>query len=87
MPSVPKGQAYKLGSKEYLKTEKEGIKELGNVGFVLVAGGLGERLGYSSGIKVRRCFCCCMNERFDGGHDMGFAFVCCCCCCFWLIYC
>ena len=51
VPSVPTGEAYTLGSKEFIKTEKEGIKELGNVGFVLVAGGLGERLGYSD-IKV-----------------------------------
>lgn len=51
VPSVPTGEAYTLGSKEFIKTEKDGIKELGNVGFVLVAGGLGERLGYSD-IKV-----------------------------------
>ena len=31
--------------------EKEGVKELRHAGFVLVAGGLGERLGYN-GIKV-----------------------------------
>ena len=29
----------------------KGLKELGSVGFVLVAGGLGERLGYN-GIKI-----------------------------------
>lgn len=47
-PSVPTGEAFELGTKAYIKTEKTGIKELGKVGFVLVAGGLGERLGYGS---------------------------------------
>jgi UDP-sugar pyrophosphorylase len=50
-PSVPEGQMFELGTTEYSETEAVGIKELGSVGFVLVAGGLGERLGYSS-IKV-----------------------------------
>ena len=50
-PSVPSGQAFEIGTAEYTKTEKKGIRELGKVGFVLVAGGLGERLGYS-GAKV-----------------------------------
>lgn len=50
-PSVPDGSAFELGTPEYKKTEKKGIRELGKVGFVLVAGGLGERLGYS-GAKV-----------------------------------
>ena len=50
-PSVPKGEMFELGSKAYDETEALGMKELGKVGFVLVAGGLGERLGYSS-IKV-----------------------------------
>jgi len=31
--------------------EEKGLKELSKVGFVLIAGGLGERLGYS-GIKI-----------------------------------
>jgi UDP-sugar pyrophosphorylase len=50
-PSVPKGECLELGTDEYKETEKEGLCELGNTGFVLVAGGLGERLGYG-GIKV-----------------------------------
>lgn len=49
--SVPQGQTFTLGTNEYAETEAIGIPELGKVGFVLVAGGLGERLGYS-GIKV-----------------------------------
>lgn len=51
-PSIPQGEMFELGTSEYQSTEALGIAELGNVGFVLVAGGLGERLGYSN-IKVR----------------------------------
>ena len=50
-PSVPKGEKFELGTDKFDSTEKEGIKYLGKVGFVLVAGGLGERLGYG-GAKV-----------------------------------
>lgn len=50
-PSVPQGEMFELGTKDYGETEAIGMKELGKTGFVLVAGGLGERLGYSS-IKV-----------------------------------
>ena len=50
-PSVPQGQLFELGTAEYQETEERGLQELGSVGFVLVAGGLGERLGYSN-IKV-----------------------------------
>jgi hypothetical protein len=51
-PSVPKGQLFDLGTSQYKEKEAEGIQHLGSCGFVLVAGGLGERLGYT-GIKVR----------------------------------
>lgn len=51
VPSVPQGENFELGSKEYGESERKGILELGHVGFVLVAGGLGERLGYT-GIKI-----------------------------------
>ncbi len=51
-PSIPSGDAFDIGTPEYTKMEKKGLKELGKVGFVLVAGGLGERLGYT-GAKVR----------------------------------
>lgn len=55
-PSVPSGMSFEIGTPEYSKMEELGRYELGSVGFVLVAGGLGERLGYS-GIKVcRRMF-------------------------------
>ena len=53
VPSVPKGETFELGTKEYAETEEIGMKFLGSVGFVLVAGGLGERLGYGD-IKVRQ---------------------------------
>jgi len=50
-PEVPVGEAFSLGTPEYAEAEELGMKQLGSVGFVLVAGGLGERLGYSS-IKI-----------------------------------
>ena len=50
-PEVPVGQALTLGTDEYMDTEEIGMKQMGAVGFVLVTGGLGERLGYSS-IKI-----------------------------------
>mmetsp|Transcript_41249 Transcript_41249/g.124724 ORF Transcript_41249/g.124724 Transcript_41249/m.124724 type:complete len:822 (-) Transcript_41249:445-2910(-) len=51
-PSVPAGQNFDdTGSKEFKETEEVGRKELGRCGFVLVAGGLGERLGYGD-IKI-----------------------------------
>ena len=51
IPSIPDGQAFKLGTDEYKSTEKLGLSQLGKVGFVLVAGGLGERLVYN-GTKI-----------------------------------
>uniref|UniRef100_A0A7S2ERR0 UTP-monosaccharide-1-phosphate uridylyltransferase n=1 Tax=Trieres chinensis TaxID=1514140 RepID=A0A7S2ERR0_TRICV len=50
-PSVPKGENFELGTKEFDEAEALGLKETGKCGFVLVAGGLGERLGYG-GIKI-----------------------------------
>jgi len=50
-PSVPQGKMFQLGSPEYSECETLGLSELGKCGFILVAGGLGERLGYS-GIKI-----------------------------------
>ena len=40
-----------LGAERYIKFEEAGVLEARTAAFVLVAGGLGERLGYS-GIKV-----------------------------------
>jgi len=50
-PSVPAGERLKFGNNRFIELEKKGRPELKNTGFVLVAGGLGERLGYK-GIKV-----------------------------------
>ena len=51
-PSVPQGESFEIGTDKYRETEEKGMELLSNVGFVLVAGGLGERLGYN-GAKVR----------------------------------
>jgi len=51
-PHVPKsGQIYELGTAHFTAMEKVGMDQVGSCGFVVVAGGLGERLGYS-GIKL-----------------------------------
>lgn len=50
-PEVPLGVDLKTGSAEFMNFEKIGLGELNKMAFVLVAGGLGERLGYP-GIKV-----------------------------------
>eukprot|EP00903_Cladosiphon_okamuranus_P009881 g9386.t1 len=51
-PSVPEGQRLELGSAQYDTLEKQGLDQIKFCGFVLVAGGLGERLGYGD-IKLR----------------------------------
>nr|DAD39808.1 TPA_asm: hypothetical protein HUJ06_014131 [Nelumbo nucifera] len=50
-PSVPSGEVLTFGDENFLKFEEAGIMEARNAAFVLVAGGLGERLGYN-GIKL-----------------------------------
>lgn len=50
-PEVPNGIVLEPLTEKYLEYEKLGLTEIGKCGFVLVAGGLGERLGYS-GIKI-----------------------------------
>lgn len=50
-PMVPKGDTFRIGSDAWKRAEQLGVRELEHCGFVLVAGGLGERLGYTS-IKV-----------------------------------
>lgn len=50
-PAVPDGQSLDFGSDHFRELERKGVEEAGEAGYVLVAGGLGERLGYS-GIKV-----------------------------------
>ncbi|KAG5612021.1 hypothetical protein H5410_023302 [Solanum commersonii] len=50
-PSVPSGEVLKYGDDNFVQFEEAGIKDARKAAFVLVAGGLGERLGYN-GIKV-----------------------------------
>ncbi|EIE22423.1 UDP-sugar pyrophosphorylase 1 [Coccomyxa subellipsoidea C-169] len=51
VPSVPKGKKLDFGSEEFKEFEELGVAASKEAAFVLVAGGLGERLGYK-GIKV-----------------------------------
>mmetsp|Transcript_101101 Transcript_101101/g.290997 ORF Transcript_101101/g.290997 Transcript_101101/m.290997 type:complete len:588 (+) Transcript_101101:118-1881(+) len=51
-PSVPIGERLEYGSKRHASLEEHGLREVGAAAFVLVAGGLGERLGFP-GIKLR----------------------------------
>ncbi|KAL8193664.1 hypothetical protein R6Q57_026799 [Mikania cordata] len=50
-PSVPSGEVLTFGDDNFIQYEESGVKQVQNAAFVLVAGGLGERLGYR-GIKV-----------------------------------
>ena len=50
-PSIPKGDLLEAHSEQWRAMERVGLREVGACAFVLVAGGLGERLGYD-GIKV-----------------------------------
>lgn len=48
---VPTGEVLTFGDDNFVNFEAAGIREAKKAAFVLVAGGLGERLGYN-GIKV-----------------------------------
>ena len=48
---VPSGEILTFGDDNFNMLEEAGVKEARKAAFVLVAGGLGERLGYK-GIKV-----------------------------------
>ena len=48
---VPSGESLTFGDDNFIQFEEAGVREARNAAFVLVAGGLGERLGYN-GIKV-----------------------------------
>ncbi|XP_028757580.1 UDP-sugar pyrophosphorylase [Neltuma alba] len=50
-PSVPTGETLTFADENFINFEETGVKEARRAAFVLVAGGLGERLGYN-GIKV-----------------------------------
>ncbi|XP_021896375.1 UDP-sugar pyrophosphorylase [Carica papaya] len=49
--TVPTGEVLTFGDDNFINLEETGVKEAQKAAFVLVAGGLGERLGYN-GIKV-----------------------------------
>ncbi len=51
VPEVPDGVKLDYGDEAFVAAEDEGLRVFNRCAFVLVAGGLGERLGYS-GIKV-----------------------------------
>lgn len=51
IPSVPEGIRLTQGTKDFTELESIGAKAMEGAAFVLVAGGLGERLGYN-GIKL-----------------------------------
>ncbi|KAI3911696.1 hypothetical protein MKX01_029457 [Papaver californicum] len=48
---VPSGEILTFGDENFVNFEEAGVREVHSAAFVLVAGGLGERLGYN-GIKV-----------------------------------
>jgi UDP-sugar pyrophosphorylase len=50
-PDVPTGFYIQPGTEHFDALEEAGLDELSKIGFVLIAGGLGERLGFSS-IKI-----------------------------------
>jgi UDP-sugar pyrophosphorylase len=50
-PEVPTGIFLRPGEDKFAEMEERGLDELSKVGIVLIAGGLGERLGFSS-IKI-----------------------------------
>ena len=50
-PEVPLGFDIKIGSDQFYELDKLGFEQIENTVFVLVAGGLGERLGYPD-IKI-----------------------------------
>lgn len=51
VPSIPTGDTLDYASDAYRARERDGARAGGAAGFVLVAGGLGERLGYT-GVKL-----------------------------------
>jgi len=51
VPSVPKGDRLEFDTDAFTAAEARGMEEISKAAFVLVAGGLGERLGYG-GIKI-----------------------------------
>lgn len=62
-PEVPEGIKLETGSDQFHQFESIGMKEAASCSYVLVAGGLGERLGYS-GIKIALPSDICTNKTF-----------------------
>ncbi len=52
---MPDGEKFDFGSTSFMSAERRGLQEAGAAAFVLVAGGLGERLGYSGEVTLARC--------------------------------
>eukprot|EP00296_Roombia_truncata_P000033 JP435690.1.p1 GENE.JP435690.1~~JP435690.1.p1 ORF type:complete len:598 (-),score=237.10 JP435690.1:235-1974(-) len=50
-PKIPQGDSLEAGSAKFLEAERVGLAAMKQTSFVMVAGGLGERLGYG-GIKI-----------------------------------
>ena len=50
-PSIPTGFNINVGDQQFLELDKIGMEQIKDTVFVMVAGGLGERLGYPS-IKI-----------------------------------
>ena len=66
-PSVPEGEVLSAHTPEWERMEALGLQNIGNCAFGIVAGGLGERLGYN-GIKLALptevCTECCFLEYY-----------------------
>ena len=60
-PTVPEGVYLKPGTPEFDAMEEKGLDEASKLGIVLIAGGLGERLGYS-GIKISLPVCTVIED-------------------------
>jgi UDP-sugar pyrophosphorylase len=54
---VPEGERLDYGSSRFLNLEQSGLAAAGASAFVLVAGGLGERLGYQGLLHSLECYC------------------------------
>eukprot|EP00501_MAST-03F_sp_TOSAG23-6_P000581 GSMAST32.ASY1.ANO1.602.1 assembled CDS len=66
-PSVPKGERLKVGTSQFREFEKLGKSVIADICFVLVAGGLGERLGYN-GIKIELPIDITTNDCYLGRY-------------------
>lgn len=64
-PSVPLGEEVIFGDEEFVAMEEAGLRAAAKTTFVLVAGGLGERLGFS-GIKLALPVDGCTGQSFLG---------------------